>query len=372
MTDTEIAALRTWYQEALRGRVAQLEALRQGVLVGDAGAITAARGVAHALRGSGGTFGFPGITEAAARVEEDATDAHLARRLEGLAAILRRAAWPDLPRGAERVAWLAAMVGRRPDDWPPDPGDAWAMAAAEMGVGYAELASRVAVRFHVELAPAGDPQRTALNLVPEGLMRERTILPLTEDGRRIHIATWNPTDLETEMELARVSGREPVVEVASPEIIREGLDQALGQSGHLRSSAAGRGGSRGGGSRTCLVVDDDAGARLLVRVALETKGYEVVEAGDGIEALEEARAHPGLALAVVDLQMPRMDGREFLRALRADPELGYLPAIVVTGSEDPRLEADLIEDGADDYIRKPVDPRLFLARVAATLRRASG
>ncbi len=65
------------------------------------------------------------------------------------------------------------------------------------------------------------------------------------------------------------------------------------------------------------------------------------------------------------LPLPLGEGR-----VRASPEGGRLAIIVLTGAEDPALEADLIEGGADDYLQKPLDPRLFLARVAATLRRA--
>ena len=107
----------------------------------------------------------------------------------------------------------------------------------------------------------------------------------------------------------------------------------------------------------------------LVLEALERKGYPVVEAEGGAGALERLAAHPGICLAVVDLEMPDMDGRELVRRLRATQDHAHLAIVVLTGTHDPAVEADLIEAGADDYLVKPLDPRLFLARVTATLRR---
>jgi DNA-binding response OmpR family regulator len=73
---------------------------------------------------------------------------------------------------------------------------------------------------------------------------------------------------------------------------------------------------------------------------------------------------------VADLNMPEMDGLELLWEMRADPDLSHIPVIVLTGETDEILETKLIEEGADDYVCKPLDPRLFLARVGATIRRA--
>jgi putative two-component system response regulator len=116
-------------------------------------------------------------------------------------------------------------------------------------------------------------------------------------------------------------------------------------------------------------VDDDPGARLLTRTLLQKGSYAVEEAGDGLEALERLRVTEHVGLVVVDLNMPNMDGLELIWEMRAG-ESSDVPVIVVTGETDEVLEAKLIEEGADDYVRKPLDPRLFLARVAATMRRA--
>ncbi len=121
-----------------------------------------------------------------------------------------------------------------------------------------------------------------------------------------------------------------------------------------------------------LVVDDDAVSRSLARSLLEKNGFRVTEAGDGAAALERLAGGDGFALVVLDLDMPRMGGREVLERLRADPETVRLPVVVLTGSETGETEIELMDRGADDYIRKPINALRFVARVKAALRRAGG
>ena len=119
-----------------------------------------------------------------------------------------------------------------------------------------------------------------------------------------------------------------------------------------------------------LVVDDDPEDRLLVRTILQKQGFRVEEAQDGDEALERIGLGDSHALVVLDLEMPTVDGREVIQRLRASGSTMALPVIVLTGSPDPDDEYRLMDAGADDYLRKPLDPPRFLARVRATLRRA--
>jgi type II secretory ATPase GspE/PulE/Tfp pilus assembly ATPase PilB-like protein len=122
----------------------------------------------------------------------------------------------------------------------------------------------------------------------------------------------------------------------------------------------------GGGS--ILVVDDDPEDRLLVRTILKKEGWEVEEARDGDEALKRLSGAVPFDLVVLDLEMPNRDGRQVVAALRESGN--QVPVIVLTGSPDPADEYRLMEGGADDYLRKPLDPPRFLARVRAALRRA--
>lgn len=119
-----------------------------------------------------------------------------------------------------------------------------------------------------------------------------------------------------------------------------------------------------------LLVDDDAVVRRIARALLEKNGFRVSEAGDGSAALEHLAASPDVDLMVLDLNMPRVGGREVLRSVRGSTTTVGLPVVVLTGSEVADEEVSLMEEGADDYIRKPIDPPRFVARIRAALRRA--
>jgi type IV pilus assembly protein PilB len=121
-----------------------------------------------------------------------------------------------------------------------------------------------------------------------------------------------------------------------------------------------------------LVVDDDGATRNIARGLLEKEGYSVSEAADGSEALVYLARGEAFDVMVLDLDMPMLGGREVLRAVRRSVDTSGLPVVVLTGTQDPGAEVELMEQGADDYIRKPIDPPRFLTRVRAALRRARG
>ena len=116
-----------------------------------------------------------------------------------------------------------------------------------------------------------------------------------------------------------------------------------------------------------LVVDDDPNVVELVRLYLERDGHEVLTANDGVTGLEMAREEQP-DLIVLDLMMPRMDGMEVCRTLRAESSV---PVIMLTAmvEEDNRLAG--LDLGADDYVTKPFSPRELAARVRAVLRRTA-
>jgi len=120
------------------------------------------------------------------------------------------------------------------------------------------------------------------------------------------------------------------------------------------------------GPRLVLVVDDEPRMIRFIRMNLELEGYHVVEAGNGIEALDQVRKHMP-DLVIMDIMMPKMDGFETLRLLR---EISTVPVILLTvkGEEEDRIRG--LELGADDYVTKPFSPRELISRVNAVLRRA--
>jgi diguanylate cyclase (GGDEF)-like protein len=117
-----------------------------------------------------------------------------------------------------------------------------------------------------------------------------------------------------------------------------------------------------------LVVDDDADIARFVEVNLRLHGFDVQVAGDGVHALELVeQQRPDLA--VVDLMMPRMDGLELTRRLRADPMTSALPIIMLTAKGLTVDKVVGLTTGADDYLVKPFDTLELIARVRSTLRR---
>ncbi len=120
---------------------------------------------------------------------------------------------------------------------------------------------------------------------------------------------------------------------------------------------------------TILIADDEPETRMLARAVLEQAGFAVAEAADGQEVLERAGRSTDFAMLILDLNMPRLDGRETLARLKQRVETAALPVLVLTASADPADERGVLEAGAEDYVRKPLDPERFMARVRAILLR---
>ena len=115
-----------------------------------------------------------------------------------------------------------------------------------------------------------------------------------------------------------------------------------------------------------LIVDDELRMRRFIRMNMELEGYQVIEAENGLQALDQIRQfNPDLA--VMDVMMPEMDGFETLKLLR---EISTMPVILLTVRDDEEDITRGLALGADDYITKPFSPRVLTSRVAAVLRRA--
>jgi len=115
-----------------------------------------------------------------------------------------------------------------------------------------------------------------------------------------------------------------------------------------------------------LIADDHPDILELVSVTLELDGYEVVQAGNGEEALRIA-SERRLHLAVLDLMMPGMDGHEVTRRLRADDPQGALPILILSAFAEDRQTALALDAGADAYMRKPFSPRELLATAGSMI-----
>ena len=116
-----------------------------------------------------------------------------------------------------------------------------------------------------------------------------------------------------------------------------------------------------------LVVYDESRMRKLVRDLLEREGYTVLEAGDGMEAMEIFYEEKDIALIILDVMMPRMDGWQTCREIR---ESSQVPIIMLTARSEEHDELQGFNLGVDEYISKPFSPKILVARVGAILRRA--
>lgn len=117
-----------------------------------------------------------------------------------------------------------------------------------------------------------------------------------------------------------------------------------------------------------LIVDDEARMRKLVKDFLTIKGYRVLEAGDGEQAVDIFFKEREIGLVILDVMMPKMDGWQTCREIR---EYSKVPIIMLTAKSDERDELQGFELGVDEYISKPFSPKILVARVEAILRRTS-
>ena len=116
-----------------------------------------------------------------------------------------------------------------------------------------------------------------------------------------------------------------------------------------------------------LMVDDESRMRKLVSDFLTRKGYIVIEAGDGEEALDRFYADKDISLVILDVMMPKMNGWDVCREIRKNTKV---PIIMLTAKSDESSELNGFECGADEYIAKPFSPKILTARVDALIRRS--
>ena len=120
-----------------------------------------------------------------------------------------------------------------------------------------------------------------------------------------------------------------------------------------------------------LLVEDERDLLELLKYNLDRDGYEVVTAETGEDGLKLVRQSPP-DLVLLDLMLPKMDGLEVCRSLKARPETASIPVIMLTAKGEESDVVRGLEMGADDYITKPFSPRILMARIKAVLRRAEG
>jgi two-component system alkaline phosphatase synthesis response regulator PhoP len=119
-----------------------------------------------------------------------------------------------------------------------------------------------------------------------------------------------------------------------------------------------------------LIVDEEIDASTALKLALETEGYNVIEALDGYEGIMKAKSeNPDIIL--LDIMMPGMDGFEVCQLLKADPASRHIPIIMLTAKGEVNDKVEGLEMGADDYVTKPFNLKELKARIRIVLRRGT-
>jgi two-component system, chemotaxis family, chemotaxis protein CheY len=108
-----------------------------------------------------------------------------------------------------------------------------------------------------------------------------------------------------------------------------------------------------------LIIDDSRAMRRLLSGFGQTLGFETSEAEDGEKALEAVMTQPRFDVALVDWDMPVMNGLEFIQNIRANPAFNYLKLMMVTAQTSPEYLVKALENGADDYLMKPLTQEMF-------------
>ncbi len=247
---------------------------------------------------------------------------------------------------------------------------AWDLVGMATGTSHEDLAERVAAHYRLAVADLSSADPHAHKLIPGLIARKRNVVPLRYTERSLVLATADPVSMEAESELHRISSRTVHFEVAPPESLAAAVHEIYPEEEGLRHEVPPLTPEAKGGPRI-LVVDDDPAMRLLLTTMLSQSGFRVAEATDGPEALEMLRGNERFDLVTLDLRMEKMHGLEVLRNIRSRLTTAGLPVIVATGTDDPSIEMELFEAGADDFVVKPVDPPRFLLRIRAVLRRRS-
>ena len=139
--------------------------------------------------------------------------------------------------------------------------------------------------------------------------------------------------------------------------MRTDLTKSLAQAGQNNVSVA-RLPLNGTYVPNVIVVDDEPISRRIVREKMQTLGAHVVEAGDGAEAFRELRSH-SFDLAIIDLDMPTMDGLDLIRCIRGYQRLSHIPIIVLTGNESRASLDGALSAGATSFLQKPLNWRCF-------------
>jgi CheY-like chemotaxis protein len=202
-----------------------------------------------------------------------------------------------------------------------------------------------------------------LNLVAPEEALNRSIFPLKVEKKTLYLAMVNPLDHDTVREIGFRIGLQVVPCVTTPDEIKAAINRHLLT---VEKTAV-----KEDRWWTVLIVDDQEMIQLAVEAALKKQGYTILKADNGAEGLRIAMQEKP-HLIITDTLMPRMDGTEMFRNLKANQQIAYIPVIALSAKAAPEEEARLLDMGYYDFIAKPINPVRLVARVKHALRQSYG
>lgn len=238
-----------------------------------------------------------------------------------------------------------------------------------MTLDTAAPAALVAQRHRLRLADLAAADPAALTMLPEHVARRHGALPLRVDSGTLTVAVADPANTEMLREVADLAGRSLALEIAALEEITAAIESAYGRAQLRRPRTPGA--PAASGPKRVLVAEDNGASRMILCALLRASRFAVTEVRNGEEALTALGTGEPFDLAIVDLSMPEVDGHELFRRVRTEGLAPELPVIILTASNDVDLENQLLAAGVDDFVSKPIEPKAFLARVQAVLRRVA-
>jgi CheY-like chemotaxis protein len=229
----------------------------------------------------------------------------------------------------------------------------------EMGiVTEEEVAKALATQFNLRIVRNFADHifpNDLLDLVPARLALEKLIFPLKYHNRTLAVATIDPFDHATFTQLAQKTGMRIYLALST----RDDIIAAVKKHYLMRERVSYH-------RQKILLIDDSPVFTKVLSMALTKEGYEVLIAGDGVEGLKLALSQrPDLMLC--DLFMPRLDGYNFILAMKSFHELNEIPVILVTSKASMEEEDRALKAGFIDFIGKPILPAKVIARVQRAL-----
>lgn len=226
----------------------------------------------------------------------------------------------------------------------------------------AALGRQFDVRQVKGIARYSYPPDVLILVRPEEALK-KFIFPLKIEKKTLYLAMANPLDHDTAQEVGFRNGLQVVPCVTTPEEIKAAVNRHLLNIDKYKAAK----------DRwwTILVVDDQEMAQLAVEAALKKQGYTVLKASNGADGLRlvlQEKPH----LVITDTVMPRMDGIEMFRSLKANQHASHIPVIALSSKATADEEAKLLEIGYFDFMAKPINPIRLTARVKRALKLCYG